>query len=192
MKLQKNKIPLLSKQASKKLYRVSRRYYFFKMRGGRGQPQKINLKHVAVTWFFTIFTINILYFISIYTNSELIMAPFGATCVLIFGATESPLAQPRNVIGGHLIAATISVLLGQWLGDSWWVLALGVATAISVMQLTKTLHPPAGADPLVIITSHASWNFIFVPVLLGAVVLVTCAVLTNNFIKNRHYPQFWW
>lgn len=162
------------------------------MRGGRGQPQKINLKHVAVTWFFTIFTINILYFISIYTNSELIMAPFGATCVLIFGATESPLAQPRNVIGGHLIAATISVLLGQWLGDSWWVLALGVATAISVMQLTKTLHPPAGADPLVIITSHASWNFIFVPVLLGAVVLVTCAVLTNNFIKNRHYPQFWW
>jgi CBS-domain-containing membrane protein len=120
------------------------------------------------------------------------MAPFGATCVLLFAAPESHFSQPRNVIGGHFIAATISVLLWHFLGDQWWVLALGVGTAIAVMQLTKTLHPPAGAHPLVIITGHASWGFIFTPVLLGAITLVLCGIIANNLIKDRHYPRYWW
>lgn len=109
-----------------------------------------------------------------------------------FGANESPFAQPRNVIGGYLVATIIAVILGQLFGDGWWVMAIGVATTIAAMQFTKTLHPPAGAATMVVLSGHASWGFIFVPVLVGAIILVLCGVITNNFAKNRHYPKYWW
>lgn len=186
------RIAKLPFHASTKVLHVSRTHYFPKMRGGHPSPARPNLSYIFATWACSTLAIAFLYVVSVYTGSILIMAPFGATCVLVFGAPDSPLAQPRHVIGGHFIAATISVTLAQTLGDSWWVLALGVGTTIAVMQLTRTLHPPAGADPLVIITTHASWDFIFVPVVAGAVLLVLCGVITNNFAKDRHYPKYWW
>lgn len=178
--------------ASSTVYKASRTHYFPKMRGGNPTPPRPDLKYIFATSICSMVAISVLYIVSIYTKSVLIMAPFGATCVLLFGAPESPLAQPRNVIGGHLIAAAISVFLWKLLGDNWWVIVLGVGVTIAVMQITRTLHPPAGAGPLVIITSHASWGFIFLPVLTGAIILVTCGVITNNFAKDRHYPRYWW
>lgn len=77
------------------------------MRGGHPSPPRPNLPYIFATWICSMLAISALYVVSVYTNSVLIMAPFGATCVLVFGAPDSPLAQPRNVIGGHLIAATI-------------------------------------------------------------------------------------
>ena len=186
------RIASLPLHASTKVYNASKTHYFPKMRGGHPSPPRVSLSYVFATWICSMLAISALYAVSVYTDSILIMAPFGATCVLVFGAPDSPLAQPRHVIGGHFIAATISVALAQIFGDSWWVLALGVGTTIAVMQLTRTLHPPAGADPLVIITSHASWGFIFVPVVAGAIILVICGVITNNFAKDRHYPKYWW
>ncbi|GIZ16513.1 hypothetical protein RCZ15_24140 [Capnocytophaga catalasegens] len=79
------------------------------------------------------------------------MAPFGATCVLAFGVPNSPLAQPRNIIGGHLISTLIELLCLYLPGNQWYSLALGVGLSIGIMQLTKTTHPPAGADPIVVI-----------------------------------------
>ncbi len=69
---------------------------------------------------------------------------------------------------------------------------MAVATSIAVMQYTRTLHPPAGADPIVVILTHASWGFILVPVLAGAVILVICGVIKNNLSKERAYPKYWW
>ncbi|WP_295810044.1 HPP family protein [uncultured Apibacter sp.] len=77
------------------------------------------------------------------------------------------------------------------LGNEWYSMSLGVGLAIAIMQLTKTTHPPAGADPLVIITGGASWNFIINPVLSGAVVLVIVALIFNNLSKTRKYSKFW-
>lgn len=186
------KIAALPLRASTKVYNASRTHYFPKMRGGHPTPPRPNLPYIFATWVCSMLAISALYAMSYYSGSILVMAPFGATCVLVFGAPDSPLAQPRNVVAGHVIAATISVALVQMFGDSWWVVALGVGTVIAVMQLTRTLHPPAGADPLVIITTHASWDFIFIPVLVGAIILVLCGVITNNFSKDKHYPKYWW
>jgi CBS-domain-containing membrane protein len=174
------------------LFHLSRTHYFPKMRGGHPAPARPKLLYILVTWIGALVAMSVLYGMSSYTGSLLIIAPFGATCVLIFGVPDSPLAQPRNVIGGHVIATALSLLFLQLLGDGWWVTALAVATVIAVMQLTRTLHPPAGADPLVVILSHASWNFLVVPVLLGAIILVLCATITNNFASDRHYPKYWW
>ncbi|PSP12580.1 MAG: hypothetical protein BRC49_04620 [Cyanobacteria bacterium SW_10_48_33] len=71
------------------------------------------------------------------------------------------------------------------------VMALAVATVIAVMQITNTTHPPAGAEPLVVILEDVSWGFIFVPVLAGSVILVLCTLVFNNFAPNREYPRYW-
>lgn len=125
------------------------------------------------------------------TSIPFIMAPFGASCVLAFGVPDSPLSQPRNIIGGHIISSTIGMIILMLLGNEWYSMSLGVGLAIAIMQLTKTTHPPAGADPLVIIASGTSWSFIINPVLSGSIALVLIALIFNNINKERKYPKFW-
>ncbi len=101
------------------------------------------------------------------TNVALLMAPFGATAVLVFGVPDSPLAQPKNVIFGHLITAFVGIFFTQFIGVSPLSLALATGIAVSAMLLTKTTHPPAGANPLLIMLAGQSWTFLVTPVLLG-------------------------
>ncbi len=102
----------------------------------------------------------------------LLMAPFGATTVLVFGVPDSPLAQPKNVIAGHMITAFIGVVFAQFVGVTPWSLALATGLAVSVMLLTKTTHPPAGANPILIMLTAQTWSFLVTPVLIGAVTIV--------------------
>ncbi|HEY9615473.1 MAG TPA: HPP family protein [Microcoleaceae cyanobacterium] len=165
--------------------------YVTKMKGGVDRPPRLPYKYVLCSWMGAFLGITATGFPAALTHAPLLIAPFGATCVLIFGAPDSPLAQPRNVIGGHCIATLISLTLLHLFGADWWVMALAVATSIGIMQLTSTLHPPAGATPLVVIMSKAAWSFLVVPVLSGAIILVICAVLFNNLLEDRHYPKYW-
>nr|WP_318780888.1 HPP family protein [Dendronalium phyllosphericum] len=125
------------------------------------------------------------------TNSPLLMAPFGATSVLIFGVPDSPLAQPRNVIGGNLVAALVSLIVLHLFGSSPWTMGIAVATAIGMMQLTRTVHPPSGAVALVVMMTKASWQFLLTPALEGSIILVFCAVVFNNLAQERTYPKHW-
>lgn len=126
-----------------------------------------------------------------FTKSPFLMAPFGATCVLAFGVPSSPLAQPRNIIGGHLISTLIGLLCLYLFGNEWYSLALGVGLSIGIMQLTQTTHPPAGADPIVVILGMETLDFVINPVLSGAVVITLIALVFNNLDKNRKYPTYW-
>ena len=131
-------------------------------------------------------------FLTIYLLAEatatlgtiLLIAPFGASCVLVFALPQSPLAQPRNVIGGHVISTTLGLAVLSVMGAGPAALALSVGLAISAMSLTRTLHPPAGADPIVVIMAGASWHFLFVPVLAGAVATVLIAALFLRWIAR--------
>ena len=77
----------------------------------------------------------------------MIIGSFGASAVLIYGAIKSPLAQPRNLLGGHVISALIGVTVFNLFSLLWLAAALAVATSIAVMHATKTLHPPGGPPP---------------------------------------------
>ncbi|MFD2670253.1 HPP family protein [Marinicrinis sediminis] len=120
-----------------------------------------------------------------------LMAPFGASCVLVFIAWEAPLSQPRNVVGGHLISSAIGLLFVQFqaVHEGWMALAVGLA--IAAMHLTKTTHPPAGADPLVVMAIGSSWSYLLFPVLAGSLLIVLLAVIMNNLHPDRKYPSFW-
>ena len=123
-----------------------------------------------------------------------LIGSFGATAVLIYGATNSPLAQPRNLVGGHLISAIIGVAIHKLIpGEVWLSSALAVSLSIVMMQITKTLHPPGGATALIAnIGSEKiqALGFLYVlsPVLVGVVILLIVALIFNNIPKNRFYP----
>lgn len=191
--LEKQRLERDFQPAIPRSYRFHRqgRRYLLKMRGRKPRIKRACYRYIFWSWLGAFIGITATGYPAALTHSPLLIAPFGATCVLIFGAPDSPLAQPRNVIGGHCIATLISLTLLHLFGSQWWVMALAVSTSIGIMQFTSTLHPPAGATPLVVIMDKASWSFLFFPVLLGASILVACAVLFNNLARDRRYPLYW-
>lgn len=118
------------------------------------------------------------------SNYLLIMAPFGATAVLVFGVPASPLAQPNNVIFGHLITAIVGLTFISFVGVTPLTLALATGLGVSAMLLSKTTHPPAGANPLLIMMTGQSWSFLITPVLIGAVTIVLCGMLMTH-VRSR-------
>jgi CBS-domain-containing membrane protein len=127
----------------------------------------------------------------------LVIGSFGATAVLVYGAVRSPLAQPRNVFGGHVLSALTGVFFQQiFVSTPWLAAAAAVSFAIAVMHITKTLHPPGGATALIAVIGgdgikNLGYFYAIVPVGLGAVILLIIAVLVNNIPKTRRYPEFW-
>ena len=127
----------------------------------------------------------------------MIVGSFGASAVLIYGAIRSPLAQPRNLIGGHFFSAFVGVASWQLLSfEPWLAGSVAVATAIALMHFTRTLHPPGGATALIaVIGSEAIHNlgylYAFVPILTGALIMLVVALLTNALAPRRRYPEFW-
>lgn len=121
----------------------------------------------------------------------LLIGSFGASAVLLFGATESPLAQPRNLIGGHVLSGIVAVVVVALLGSTPWSIAVGVGLAIFVMNITHTTHPPGGATALIGVQGAAKASFVLVPVLAGAIILLLVALFTNNVVYHRSYPKHW-
>ncbi|MGL4603899.1 MAG: HPP family protein [Iodobacter sp.] len=120
--------------------------------------------------------------------AALIMAPFGASCVLLFALPDAPLSQPRNVIGGHLLTAAVGLAVYTLAPHTALFAALAVGIAIAAMVLTKTTHPPAGANPLLFFLAAkplSPW-FLLTPVASGAVLLVLVAMLYHR--ATQRYP----
>jgi CBS-domain-containing membrane protein len=122
----------------------------------------------------------------------LLMAPLGASCFLLFGAPDAPFAQPRNVVFGHLLSSLVGLLFTRYIGVGPIELGMAVGLAIALMLATRTSHPPAGADPLVVmVAGNLGWNFLLTPVLASTVLLVLVAAVINNIGKDRSWPRYW-
>ncbi len=122
------------------------------------------------------------------TGNPLLMAPFGATCVLLFSVPNSPLSQPANVIGGHLVSTAIGLLLHTMLPVEWWSLGLAVGLAIAAMAALRVTHPPAGADPLVVFFDNPGWAYLGLPVAFGSLALIMIAWLFHRLPPSIVYP----
>jgi CBS-domain-containing membrane protein len=153
------------------------------------QRDTVNAKQVLTTLIGASLAILILSLAYPLTGFNILLAPFGATCVLLFALPDSPLAQPRNIIFGHLITAFIGLLFFHAFGFTPFSVALSVGVAIAAMRLTSTTHPPAGANPIVVMIGSASWDFLEF-VVAGSVLLVVCGVLFHN-INGKIYPKYW-
>ncbi len=122
-------------------------------------------------------------------HSPLLLASLGGTAVFLFGFTRAPAVQPRSVFGGHLGAALIGIACYQAFGEALWVYVLAQTLALGLMLLTRTVHPPAGANPILMVHAHGDWSMLFQPVLLGIGSLVLVAMLWSRLYPGLcRYP----
>ncbi|MEY2833690.1 MAG: hypothetical protein RLZZ574_2949 [Cyanobacteriota bacterium] len=163
--------------------------YLAKLNSSSNHQSTIPLEEILFSYVGSFLGIATLAYLSVGSGYPLIAAPFGAAAVLVFAVPNSPLAQPRNLIFGNFLGAVVSVVMVFLFGSEPWVMALAVATAIKLMQLTKTLHPPGGAVALVGVMSKAEVSFIFTPVLVGSIILLFCTIGFNNLMPGRSYPK---
>jgi CBS-domain-containing membrane protein len=175
--------------------------YFAKMKGTTKSPPGVGIVEIVWSWLGGFIGIGAVGVVQAYifdgTDLMLMIGSFGASAVLVYGAIKSPLAQPRNLVGGHFISALVGVAAFKiFQGQPGLAAAAAAATAIAVMLATKTLHPPGGATALIAVIGgekvHAlGFLYAVVPAAAGAAILLIVALLFNNIPKNRRYPEFW-
>jgi CBS-domain-containing membrane protein len=120
-----------------------------------------------------------------------VVPSFGASCALVFAYPQSPFSQPRNVTGGHLVSSSLGLVALFIMGTGPAAMAVGVGLAIAGMMATKTMHPPAGGDPLLVMITGASLSFLITPILLGTVLLVLIGALFHR-CRGVSYPTGPW
>ena len=178
------------------------RTYFRKMTATTQSPPRVSLAEIFWSWLGGFLGIGAVAYINYglldQTSLILLIGSFGASAVLIYGAIKSPLAQPRNLLGGHLLSALIGVTAFKLLAPHLWLAAaLAVAFSIALMHATKTLHPPGGATALIAVISgpkvtNLGYLYVLMPVAADALVMLAVALLVNNLPPRRRYPEFWW
>lgn len=178
------------------------REYWRKWRGTTaGGPPRVHSDEVFWSWIGAVLGIGLLVWLGqrffAPRDLPLVIGSFGASAVLLYGAPRSPLAQPRNLVGGHVVSALVGVFCWQLFHDfPLLAQALAVATAIAAMHLTRTLHPPGGATALIATLGspdivRLGYAYVIVPAAVGPLVLLVVALLVNNLPKTRRYPEFW-
>lgn len=118
--------------------------------------------------------------------------PFATSIVLVLGSPEAEPAQPRALIGGHLVSSLVGLVLLTLLGPQPWVAALAVGVAMAAMHATRTFHPPAGIDPLLIVVNNMPWSFLMLPVAAGALALAAFAYAWHLAVRRFDWPTRWW
>lgn len=178
------------------------REYVGKMRGTtRGSPPRVSNEEMLWSWIgaflgiAAVAWVNQLYFEGL--DLSLMIGSYGASAVLVYGAVRSPLAQPRNLIGGHVLSAVIGVLCWKLLNQNMWLAeSVAVATSIAVMHATRTLHPPGGATALIAVIGSPEihkmgYLYVLLPATIGPLILLAVALLVNNVPASRRYPEIW-
>jgi CBS-domain-containing membrane protein len=160
----------------------------------RAPQPAIPSRELRTTFIGSMLGIGVTAALAFYWDCPMLLGPFGATAVLVYGAYKAPLAQPRNVLLGHFLGAVMGVAVYDFFGTTWWSLALGVTLTIIFMMVTYSMHPPAGATAYVAIQTGGlgvGYAYIINPVLLGAVILLVTAIIINK-VGKRDYPASWW
>ena len=146
------------------------------------------MKNNIISAFGEFLCISILAYLNSFDEGNLwLIPPFGASMVLVMAVHESPLAHPKNILFGHIISAFSGVFVFSVLGSSFISLGLAVGLAIFLMMATKTVHPPAGANPIIAILGAKGMGFILMPVAVGASFIVLFAIIYNKSLKRNYF-----
>ena len=181
---------------------MSLRDYLRKMRGTPGsKPPRVSNSEILWSWVGGFAGIAAVAWVSQLfldgTDLTLLIGSMGASAVLLYGAPRSPLAQPRNLVGGHVVSAIVGVACWKLFHPHpWLAAAAAVATAIALMHAARMLHPPGGATALIAVVGSPAIHdlgffYVLVPATAGPLILLAVAVLVNNIPETRRYPEIW-
>ena len=133
--------------------------------------------------------IGVLGFLSLETSlGYWLIFSFGATTFSVLVFYKADMAQPKNVFFGHLVSIIVGILFNEIFGMSFITLGLAVGFALALMMYFKVEHPPAAANPLIALLSDVSFEFIFLPVAGGTIVIIIMSILINRYLLKRNYP----
>jgi CBS-domain-containing membrane protein len=135
--------------------------------------------------------IGLMEWLSVASHYPLAIIPFATSIVLVIGSPEAEPAQPRALIGGHIVATLAGLAMLKLTGPQAWAAAAAVGVATLAMYLTGTFHPPAGINPLLVVSNNLPWSFLLAPVLAGAVLLTVFAYVWHRRVRCRAWPQRW-
>jgi len=172
----------------RRLHLIARR----ERRRGRLYQPRFALSQIAVTSLGALCAVVLLALLSLWSRHPLIVAPLGASCVLLFGYPASPLAQPRNLVFGNALGALVGMVLLACIGQGPVALALAVAITILLGQQLRCLHPPAGGLAFLVVYLGVPWGFLVFPVLSGSLLLVLLAWSFSRWVPGAAcYPRHW-
>ena len=150
-----------------------------------------NLKQSFLAGLFSIFTIGFLTFLTYKTEFGIfLLASFGSSMVLLYGYPESPFAQPKNVFFGHLVTSVVGLFFLYFIPlPIFLTIPLAVGFGVGLMILLNITHPPAGGNPIIVIIGSVSLDYLLSPVILGSIIIIIFAIITNRFILKKSYPK---
>ena len=143
-----------------------------------------------VSGFFAAIVIGTLAFLTLRTSTGIwLMFSFGATVFIVFVLYNLETAQPKNIFFGHLISVLVGIIFNEAIGFSFYSLGLSVGLAVTLMVYLKVMHPPAASNPLVVLFSDVSFEYILFPVVLGSLIIIIMGIFINKIILKRKYPK---
>ena len=136
--------------------------------------------------------IGVLAFLTLKTSAGIwLMFSFGATVFIVFVLYNLETAQPKNIFFGHLVSVLVGIIFNETIGFSFYSLGLSVGVAVALMVYLKVMHPPAASNPLVVLFTDVSFDFVLSPVITGTIVIILMSVFINKIILKRNYPTKW-
>ncbi len=149
------------------------------------------LKQSFLAGFFSIITISVLTILTYKTEFGIfLIASFGSSMVLLYGYSESPFAQPKNIFFGHLLTAIVGIFFLYLVPLPLYILIpLAVGFGVGLMILFGVTHPPAGGNPIIVIMGSVSPDYLLNPVISGSVIILIFGIIINRFILKKSYPK---
>jgi CBS-domain-containing membrane protein len=135
--------------------------------------------------------VSALSYVALTTQALLLLGSFGASTLLLFALPEAPLSQPRSVVGGHLSASLIAVACLTFFGPEWWAVGMATGLGVGFMMLTRTVHPPAGSNAIIVFLAKPTWSLLLFSTLAGTVMLIVIAMAYHRTTRRHRYPLYW-
>jgi CBS-domain-containing membrane protein len=157
----------------------------------RRRIRRHNALAAALVGLGTALAIGVMEWLSVAFHTPLAVIPFATSIVLVIGSPEAEPAQPRALIGGHVVATLAGLVVLKLTGPQAWAAAAAVGVAVLAMVLTGTFHPPAGINPLLVVSNNLAWSFLLAPVLAGALLLAAFAFVWHRWVLRRPWPRRW-
>ena len=118
-----------------------------------------------------------------------LITSFGSSMALLFGYPESTFSQPKNIFFGHLLTSSIGIVFLYIVPlPVYLLIPLAVGFSIALMMLMNVVHPPAGANPIIIKIGCVSIDYLINPIIIGSLIILFFGVILNRLILKKKYP----
>lgn len=153
-------------------------------------PARVHASAIIVASLGAAVSIGVLASLTDIFSIALLIGSFGSSAFILFAFPELHIAQPRHVVGGHVLSSIAGVGIYAIFGVHCWTIGLAVGLATSIMLVARCVHPPAGSNPIIAALLPVGWKFVLFPTLAG-VLLLTVGAWAWHRAWGRRYPSYW-